>query len=327
MNLKKILATVAIALSLASCSSGLSSTEAKDFAQKFINEDLLSGGMTAEITKIEKGSGFWNLDIKLSDGREVKSLLSLDGKIFVPEAIYVDEVKAAAATAAETADTAQTEALANLPKSAKPVVELFVMSYCPYGTQAEKAIIPALEALDGLVDFQLKFVNYAMHGEKEVTENLLEYALTKNYPDKLIPYLKEFLKAGDSAAALTAVGVSQADLAATIAATDKEFKITENLNNKDLWLKSQDGTPTYPHFNVDNTDNEKYSVQGSPALVVNGQTVQGERTPAGMLKTICAAFETAPEACTTELSSASPSAGFGEAEQSASAAASGGECS
>ncbi|MFA6458233.1 MAG: hypothetical protein WCV72_02475 [Patescibacteria group bacterium] len=321
MNFKKILAVAAIALSLASCSSGLSSTEAKDFAQKFINEDLLSGGMTAEVTNAEKGSGFWNLDIKLSDGREVKSLLSLDGKIFVPEAIYVDEVKAAA----ETAATAQTEALANLPKSAKPVVELFVMSYCPYGTQAEKAIIPAIEALGDSVDFQLKFVNYAMHGEKEVTENLLEYALAKNYPDKLIPYLKEFLKASDSTAALAAVGVSPADLAATIAATDKEFQITENLNNQDLWRKGQDGTPTYPNFNIDTADNEKYSIQGSPTLIINGQAAEGDRTPAAMLATICAAFETAPESCATELSSASPSAGFGEEVQSA--GASGGECS
>lgn len=325
MQLKKILAAATLTLLLAGCGGAipgeLSQTEAKDFAQTFINESLLSGGMTAEVTSIEKGSGVWNLGIKLSDGREVKSLLSLDGKLFVPEAIYVDEVKAAAAAEGDSA----TAPAAEVTKSAKPVVELFVMSYCPYGTQAEKAIIPALEALDGSVDFQLKFVNYAMHGEKEVKENLLQYAISKDYPQQLIPYLKAFLTAGDSAAALAEVGLSASDLAATIAATDVEFAITENLNNQDLWLKNQDGTPTYPHFNIDSADNEKYSVRGSPTLIVNGQAVGGDRTAAGMLATICSAFETAPDACASELSSASPSAGFGWDE--AGSATSGGECS
>ncbi|MFH0776054.1 MAG: hypothetical protein V1936_00370, partial [Patescibacteria group bacterium] len=89
MQLKKIFAAATLALFMAGC-GGLSQIDAKNLAVKFINDNLLSGGMTAEITDISEESGLWKLNVKLSDGREVKSLLSKDGKIFVPEAIYID---------------------------------------------------------------------------------------------------------------------------------------------------------------------------------------------------------------------------------------------
>ncbi|MFH0776725.1 MAG: hypothetical protein V1936_03895 [Patescibacteria group bacterium] len=311
MNFKKILAAATLTFLLAGC-GGLSEIEAKNLAVKFINENLLSGGMTAEITNIAEESGLWKLDVKLSDGREVKSLLSKDGKIFVPEAIYIDEVEKAAAEQKAAETKTKTEALAAIPKTAKPVVELFVMSYCPFGTQAEKAIIPALEKLGDSVDFRLKFVDYALHGEKEIKENLLQFALSEKYPEKLIPYLQEFLKAGNSEAALKAIGLTADDLKGTIDAADAKFEITKNFTDQTLWLKGQDGQPTYPHFNPDKEENAKYGVRGSPTLVVNGKVIDSvDRSPAGMLKAICSGFETAAANCSAELSTETASSGFG----------------
>ena len=318
MNFKKIFTAVLTVTLLVGCGK-LSQVDAKFLAENFINENLVGGGLTAEVLNIESESGFFKLDIKLSDGREIKSLISQDGKIFVPEAMYIEDIVAEKEKQEAAAAVTKAQTLSEMVKSDKPVVELFVMSYCPFGTQAEKAIIPAVEKLAENVDFRLEFVDYAMHGEIEVREQLQQFAISEKYPDKLIPYLKEFLVAGDSDAALTAVDLTSADLAGTIAAADSKFEIIKNLEDKSLWVSGQ-----YPHFGIHDAEGDKYSVEGSPTLVVNGKVVEGAaRTPAGMLATICAAFETPVEACLAELSTATPSSGFGYGE----GVGDGGECS
>ncbi|MFH1546610.1 MAG: hypothetical protein ABIE14_04495, partial [Patescibacteria group bacterium] len=261
---------------------------------------------TASVLEVKNESGFWKIKIQLSDGREVDSLMSKDGKIFVPEALYIEEVQAEAEKEKLAAEEAQTELLASLEKSERPAVELFVMSHCPFGTQAEKAILPAIEALGDSVDFQLKFVNYAMHGETEVLEQLQQFAISEKYPEKLIPYLKKFLEAGDSAAALAAVDLEIEDLVDTIAATDAEFEITKNLEDEASWVSER-----FPKFLIHEAENVKYDVRGSPALAVNGKVIEAARTPAAMLEAICMAFENPAEACSLELSTAIPSSGFG----------------
>ncbi len=309
MNFKKIIAVLAFSVLLAGCGT-LSKVDAKYLAEEFINENLLSGGLTASVLEIESDSGFWKLKIQLSDGREVNSLLSKDGKIFVPEAIYIDEVAKDAEEQKAVAAQQQAEILASIEKNDKPVIELFVMSHCPFGTQAEKAIIPALEELGDSVDFRLMFVDYAMHGEVEVREQLQQFAISEKYPDKVIPYLKEFLKAGDSDAALASAGLTSADLAGMIAATDEKYEVIKNLEDKENWVSER-----FPHFNIHDAEGDKYSIQGSPTLVVNAKVINGaSRTPAGMLSTICAAFNNPAEACSAELSDATPSSGFGYGE-------------
>ena len=75
----------------------------------------------------------------------------------------------------------------------KPQVELFVMSFCPFGVQAEKELLPFIAKYGDAVDFNLRFIaNLAeedasgepkftsLHGEAEVIENLrLPHTLTE----------------------------------------------------------------------------------------------------------------------------------------------------
>jgi hypothetical protein len=68
------------------------------------------------------------------------------------------------------------------------------MSYCPFGTQAEKGILPVVNLLKDKIDFKVKFVNYAMHGKKEIDENNLQYCIQKEEPNKYNSYLTCFLK-------------------------------------------------------------------------------------------------------------------------------------
>lgn len=185
------------------------------------------------------------------------------------------------------------------------------MSYCPYGTQAEKGILPAVRALGDKVNFKIRFVDYAMHGEKEVKENLNQYCIQKEEPSKFQPYLACLLNGKEGsdveiADCMKSTKITTAKIDACIKATDKQFNIMKQLADKSTWSGGQ-----FPPFGVDGADNTKYGIQGSPTLVINGVQVNAGRDPASYLKAICGAFNTAPEACKTELSSTQPGPGFG----------------
>ena len=294
----------------------LTSDAAKTLSEEFINKFLLSGGATAKVTEITTEYGLYKLKVDLTSN-VVESYITKDGKLFFPQSLVVEEIKGANTDSSAPATGNAAPSTTVTKKSDKPTVELFVMSYCPYGTQIEKGILPVLAALGNKIDFKLKFCSYIMHGDKEIAENLLQYCIQKEQPDKLAPYLKCFLEASQSASCLDSTGVNKTAVNNCVTATDKQFKVTENNINKVGYQG------TFPGFDVYKADNEKYNVGGSPTLVINGEDIQSGRDAASLLKTICSAFNTAPKECSTVLSSDSPSAGFGSGTAPASAGAAG----
>jgi hypothetical protein len=154
-----------------------------------------------------------------------------------------------------------------------------------------------------------------MHGEKELQENLVQYCVQKQEPKKLNAYLNCFLKEGKSADCLTE---NKINVSSCVTKSDKEFKVTENFTNKVGWQGS------FPPFDVDKNDNEKYGVQGSPTLIINGEEISTSRDSQSLLSTICSAFENAPDACQEKLSTTAPAPGFGTG--AASSDSSGAQC-
>lgn len=287
----------------------LSQEAAKEKVSKFINENLLTAGVEASIGEISDENGMYKVSVTvIMNGQEQKidSYISKDGKIFFPSgAINIEEIekKAEEAKAAEEAsEVAQEE----LVKSDKPEIKLFVMSYCPFGTQVEKGIIPVLETLGSKVDFELEFVDYTMHGDEEADENMREYCIQKNSPAKIVRYLKCFLATAEGGVlaaekCMANLGINKYTINNCIKASNKEFGV----------VSGETG------FGVNKADNEKYGVQGSPTLVINDTKISSGRDSASLLKTICGAFNEAPAECEKELSAASPSPGFGEGVGSA----------
>jgi len=281
------------------------SEEVKVAATKLIEGQLVAPGTEVVIGKITEESGLYKIEIVVA-GQELTSYMTKDKTKFIPQLIDADELEAAENSDAAAAPTTEVQT-----KSDKPKVELFVMSYCPYGTQMEKGILPVLDALGDSVDAELKFVDYAMHGAKEVTENLRQYCIKENEPAKINPYLTCFLASTEGSDAeakecLVKTNVNQAQLNQCVAATDAKYKVTELLNDKASWVSGQ-----FPQFNVDKDDVEKYGVQGSPTLVINGEVIQTGRDSASLMSAICSSFNEQPAACQTQLSSASPEPGFG----------------
>lgn len=279
-------------------------------AEKFIRENLLSDQYQFTVKVKNHQAGLYLLDITIGSDAPASSAISDDGIYFFPTALKISEVEAIKAKEAP-----KPQVLSGAVKTARPTVELFVMSHCPYGTQMEKGIIPVLDKLGATVDFKLKFVDYAMHGDKELNEQLNQYCLGEQQPDKLIPYLKCFLEAGDGQGCLTKTGVDQTKLSACVKETDAKYQITAGAAVAE----------NYPAFNIYKADNDKYGVQGSPTLVINGAAVETTRSSQGLLETICAYFTDKPAACSASLSAEAPSPGFGYAASPSSGNASCGE--
>lgn len=257
-------------------------------AVKYINENFLTQGNTASLVSILDEGEIYKIVLDIS-GQEYESYVTKDGVFLFPDGYKMKkEVEVSA-------------------KSDRPDVKLFVMSYCPYGLQAEKMFLPVYDLLKNKADMGIYFVDYIMHEKQEIDENLNQYCIQKEQNDKFSAYLGCFVLSGDSSSCLSEAGIDTEKVNACVSATDEEFQITSLYNDKDTWLSG-----VYPVFNVHADLNEQYEVSGSPTVVINGKVIDiGSRTPENFKDIICQSFNSEPEECSQILSEESPSPGFG----------------
>lgn len=195
-----------------------------------------------------------------------------------------------AISTSDNSSSSHTKLTKIVPKSDKPKIELFIMSYCPYALQMERGIIPVFNALGDKIDEKIRFIHYTMHGDEEVTENYRQLCIREEQGDKYIDYLSTFMEKGDYTSALINAEIDISKLDACMSSTG---------NSKDYYAS-------------DSKLSQQYEVKGSPTLIINGvEVTRFSRDSASILKTICSAFNTAPSECSTlNLSSTKPSAGF-----------------
>lgn len=308
-----ILLIISIAFGSSLSTIGISGNAVATDAVDFINTNLLQGQTAATLEDVSSEKGLIKATISIQ-GQQTPVYITRDSELMFLQAI---PLKGAETTETQTESTKPTVEVST--KSDKPTVELFVMSHCPYGTQAEKGIIPVVETLGNKIDFDVKFVYYAMHGETETTEQLNQYCIQKEQEDKFLDYLYCFLEAGDRGKCLVEANIDNTALETCTKAADEEFQVNKNLEDESSWLSGR-----FPLFNTDKEDNEKYGVRGSPTLVINGETISTGRDSASLLAAICSGFNEAPEECNTVFESGIPSPGFGFDEASASNAATAG---
>jgi len=216
---------------------------------------------------------------------------------------------------------AQPAAAPTIPKTDKPKVELFVMSYCPFGFQAEKALVPAMELLGAKADISVKWVYYAMHGQTEMQENTRQYCIQTEQADKYVKYLRCFVASTNTTSCQQEAGVDTAKLDTCYAAADKQFAIMDNFNNQSAWLSGK-----YPKFNINLAENQQYGVTGSPTLIINGQKASVTRSADAFKTAICNAFNAAPSECGTKLTATAEAAGAGAIGAGSGTAAPSGGC-
>ena len=88
-------------------------------------------------------------------------------------------------------------------RTGKPTLEFFVMSYCPFGVQAEEKLIPIVKEFGDTIDFKLQFIAQekekpsaqditpftSLHGYPEVAENIRQLLIAQEYPDRYLDYI------------------------------------------------------------------------------------------------------------------------------------------
>ncbi len=203
--------------------------------------------------------------------------------------IVAEQVEPIAATTAE------------LPKKEKPEVKLFVMSQCPYGTIAEKAMEPVVDLLGDKADIKLYFIANdngdgtfkSLHGQPEVDGDMRQVCIDKYYSNEVLyDYL---VCVADDYRNLGSIwekcakdnGIDVAKIKSCFDGDEGKTLLAENVKEA-----------------------EKYRVSGSPTLIINDQRYNGARTSEGYKQAVCSSFAEEQEECAEVLSgTAAPASG------------------
>ncbi len=271
----------------------------------YINTALLQGRATAKLLNYSatKYPNLYKIEIEIN-GQKFDSYVTGDGKLLFPSAINVTTTKG-------NNQNEKNENKFDAPNSDVPDVKLFVMAYCPFGLQAEKAMIPVYNLLKDKANFSINYVIYSnygnecldngtycsMHGGAELTEDIRQMCILKNYgKDTLWKYLDKF----DHECTYQNAKTCWEDV-------EKELGLNETLIQNCIDKEKTEFTMLKNEKDLDS----KYNVRGSPTLIINGKEYSGGRSPEAFKEAVCSAFNTKPSECDENLSSESTSSGFG----------------
>ena len=195
-----------------------------------------------------------------------------------------------------------------IPKTTKPSVELYVFTYCPYGLQMEKAMLPVARLLANKIDFKVRQIG-AMHGEFEKIEAERQLCIEKEYPTKILDYMVAFAED-------TSIGSCNGDATCVAPKINSLFTKLGISKSKIEACMTKDGEALY---NAEVSNANSKGVGGSPTIIINGVDAQLSRSPEAVKTAMCNSFTNAPSECSQVLSSEQASPGFGTSTGSGSA--------
>ena len=281
----------------------------KTYAKSIKNMDILSS---------KEESGMYSFEVSVTSVDDQTSTSTIyttkDGKYFLPNTIDIDETLAQVQGQDVAAGGEQAAAQpTDIPKTDKPVVEMFTMSYCPFGNQAEDGMSPVARLLGDNVDIIPRYVIYpdyrgggpdyclddankycSMHGIDEIKQDVRELCIYKYRPEKFWDYidavnkecnLNNIEECWDGPA--KKMGINTADIASCL--DDEATALLE----KEV------------------AAGEKYGVSGSPTIIINGTRYNGGRSPENYKLSICGAMNNPAEGCKTVLGAAAAAAAGG----------------
>jgi glutaredoxin len=268
---------------------------AQDAANKtidYINTYLLGGQGTAVLTSVNEDNGLYNLKFTIA-GREYDSYITTDGKMLFPSVVDMSQTPQTTTTEPETFEPKKTD---------KPVAQLYVMSFCPYGIQAEKAMKPVVDLLGSKASIEPHFIVSvsgntvnSLHGEYEATEDMRQACIWKNYGQATFWTYVDYINSNCNKGNLDTCWKDAAKGAKVDTTKIENCVKTEGLT----LMKAEDAL------------SKQNSVSGSPTLIINGARYNGARTADAYKQAICSAFNKPPSECSKTLSTSSESTSSG----------------
>jgi thiol-disulfide isomerase/thioredoxin len=273
----------------------ISSQDASSRVLTLINKYFIQEGTASLAGSVTEESGLYKVGINYN-GNQIFIYITKDGSFLIlPNGIV-------SVAQLEGTPTNEPEEQ-NIPKTDKPSVELFVMSFCPYGVQAEQAMIQVAKLLGNKADVKIRFIANvngdnvedvaSLHGINEAKEDLRQLAIMKYYPDKFWDYLNEI------DANCYSVSRDAAKLDECWKAAAKKLSI--DVTKIEQVAYSKEGIDL---MRLEQSASEKYNVRGSPTLIINGAVYSGSRTSEAFKQGICSAFTTQPAECSQDVTGA-----------------------
>lgn len=297
---------VLVAIILSGCTLPAKKTDigpeaAKTKATDFVKKNLVQAGTEVAVKEITKEGDLYKIVFTVGK-QDINTYITSDGAKFFPQVMDIAETEKQAADQKEK-DAA---AIKDVPKTDKPVVDLYVMSFCPYGNKAEDTMKPVYDLLKNKVDFNFHYIVStngnaieSLHGQKEVDQNEREACVMKNYgKDSWMNFVTYVNKNCGSDGACWEAGAKAGNIdPAKISACVKSEGIA--LMQTDEMLANEAGA------------------SGSPTMLINGATskaVYQYGNSESYKQTICNAFNESPAECAQELGAATSTSEGGSCE-------------
>jgi hypothetical protein len=276
--------------------SGFSTNEIGGKVVNYINGNLLRPDIKATLTSIDDMGTYYNISIAFRDtsgnilGQDYV-FVSKDGKMLFLQAFDITQTQKK-----QTQITTQQQTQ-EIPKKDRPVVELYIFSYCPAGSSALNSFAPVGKLLSSKAEMRVKFFS-DMHGAHELQQNMIQECIQEVDPAKYWDYASSFVQEifskcadmrdincdkNESISLMKRVGID----------ADKVMRCVEE-KGKEL-------------YNRDISDAEKYSLRYSPSLVINNFSLgpNFDRSPEGIKNLVCSSFSNPPKECFQVLSASS----------------------
>jgi len=251
----------------------------------FANEQ----GANAELVGVEDIGDFYEVTLLLS-GQEVPFMVTKNGEFLVQGLTPLN--------VAQT-PTSQ-EQSADIPKSDKPEVELFIWSYCPYGVQAQGPLAEVASLLGDYADFKA-VLYYDGHGAYETQQNKIQACIQEVAPSKYWNYAEGFVED------IYPVCGTSRDIDCD---KTESIKLMKSLGIDSTKVMSCVDSQGEGLISASSSYAKQLGVTGSPTLVINGVKSNAGRTAEAYKVAVCNAFTdgTAPEECLTTLDSSAAAA-------------------
>lgn len=282
---------------------GISSKEAGEIVIDYVNKALEGQATATLVGDVVKENGVYKLNLKIGE-QDMTSYISLDGELIFPSGIAITEDI-----------TANGDANSDIPKQDKTNADLFVMSFCPYGNQAEEIMIEVVDLLKDKADIELHYVIYenyqgggsdycvangkycSMHGIQELNQGIRELCVQKYQKEKFWDFVKQIN-----------ASCNYQDVDTCWEKIAKNSGVDVN-NVKTCFAEEK----------ISLLENEvelgkKYDISGSPQLIINDKEFTGTRSAEGYKSAICAGFSTAPSECSSSLGTDSGTTSTGGCE-------------
>ena len=221
--------------------------------------------------------------------QELYATKDLEFVMFQPP-MKVSELKAQLEQLRQTMKQQEKESK-NFPKTEKPKVELYIMSFCPFGNQAEQLMKPVVELLGNTIDFEPVYIVsgeqgnwHSLHGDAELRQDVREKIIYNLYGPKT---WVEYVYKVDNECSMDNIDdcwkTVAEDMGLNISAIEEQYNqsFDEILQNEAEKVSAN-------------------GVTGSPTLIINGKRYNDSvlgRSSKGYKDAICSAFTTQPNEC------------------------------